>query len=101
MSTAYVNSPLLAPTPVPGLPLLGSLLDFRRDRFGLALRVSQDQGELAELRMGFFRVLLVSSPRIAHEVLVAQSDTFMKSPGLSIFARPLLGDGLLTSERDE
>jgi cytochrome P450 len=43
---------------------------------------------------------MVSSSSLAHEVLVEKADSFLKSAGLSVFARPLLGDGLLTSERD-
>ena len=101
MTNAAVNVPaLFLPPRVPGLPLLGSLLEFQRDRFGLELRVPREQGELARLRMGFFNVLMVSSARLAHEVLVEKNDSFQKSAGLSIFARPLLGNGLLTSERD-
>src|SRR5262249_45933450 len=34
----------------------------------------------------------------AQQVLVEHSDAFMKGFGLSLFAKPLLGDGLLTSE---
>jgi len=101
MTTAFVAPlPHLDPPRVPGLPLIGSLLDFRRDRFSLALRVARQQGELAELGMGFFKLLMVSSPAAAHEVLVEKADAFKKSAGLSIFAKPLLGEGLLTSERE-
>ena len=56
------------------------------------------RGDIAKLRVGFFRVTMLSSPELAHELLVEHPDAFMKSPGLSLFARPLLGDGLLTSE---
>jgi cytochrome P450 len=98
-AVAVPVSPYLPPR-VPGLPLIGSLLDFRRDRFGLALRIARDQGELARMTMGFFNLLMISSPAAAHEVLVEKADAFKKSAGLSIFARPMLGDGLLTSERD-
>jgi cytochrome P450 len=104
MSTAYVNPPVHVsthPAPrVPGLPLLGSLLDFRRDRFGLGLRIAREHPEVAELKMGFFTLLMASSPRVAHEVLVEKNDAFVKSAGLAVFARPILGDGLLTAERE-
>jgi cytochrome P450 len=43
---------------------------------------------------------MVSSPALAHEVLVEKEDAFVKGQGLSLFARPLLGKGLLTSEGD-
>ena len=101
MNTAYAEPPVMhLANRVPGVPLLGSLLEFQRDRFGLAIRVAREQGEMAELRMGFFTLLMASSPRTAHEVLVEKNASFVKSAGLAVFARPLLGDGLLTAERD-
>ena len=86
---------------VPGDFVLGNLLDFRRDRFAFSHRVARDHGDLAKTRLGFVRLLLVNSPALAHEVLVEKNDAFVKSAGLSVFARPMLGNGLLTSERDE
>jgi cytochrome P450 len=90
----------VAPSAVPGAFFLGNLLDFRRDRIAFSHRVARDHGAIAQTRMGVVRLLLVSSPAIAHEVLVEKNDAFVKSAGLSVFARPLLGNGLLTSERD-
>lgn len=84
---------------VAGLPILGSLLDFRNRRIELLHRVAREHGDIARFRMGVFDVVLVSSPALAHEVLVEKEDAFVKSHGLSLFARPLLGNGLLTSER--
>ncbi len=101
MNVAAVHQPpVFSPPRVRGLPFIGSLLDFRNDRIGLLLRVIREDGELARMKMGFFPVLLVSSPSGAREVLVEKVDEFRKSAGLTIFARPVLGDGLLTSEQD-
>ena len=101
MTTAYAPPAFTPQGPrVPGLPLLGHLLQFRRDRFKLAVAIGREGGDLVKMGMGFFDILMASSARAAHEVLVDQADAFTKSRGLSIFARPLLGDGLLTSERD-
>ncbi len=86
---------------VPGLPLIGNLIDFQKDRIGFATRVAREHGDLVEVRIGFIPVLMATSPALAHEVLVEKNDAFVKSAGLSVFARPLLGDGLLTSEREE
>jgi cytochrome P450 len=85
---------------VRGVPVLGSLLDFRADRFGTLLRIAREHGDAAWVRLGFFDRLVVSSPELAHELLVEKEDAFVKGQGLSIFARPLLGRGLLTSEGD-
>jgi cytochrome P450 len=86
---------------VPGHPLLGNLAEFRKDRIGLLTRLPQEYGDIARIRVGFFvSAVVVSAADLAHETLVSQNDAFVKSLGLSIFARPLLGDGLLTSEHE-
>ena len=85
---------------VPGLPLVGHLLSIRDHRLELQLRIAREYGDLARVRVGFFSPVFVTSPELAHEVLVEHADAFSKAPGLSIFVRPLLGDGLLTSERE-
>jgi cytochrome P450 len=86
---------------VSGHPLLGNLPEFRRDRAGLLIRVAREHGDIARLQIGFLmRALVVSEPDMARETLVEREDAFVKGVGLSLFARPLLGDGLLTSERD-
>lgn len=84
-------------THVPGHPILGHLLAFRNDRIGFQHDLAR-RGDIARLRVGLFKVTMLSAPELAHELLVEHQDAFMKSPGLSLFARPLLGDGLLTSE---
>src|SRR5262245_51799039 len=92
-----------APAPPPrlrGLPLIGNLLQVRYDRLGTQLRLAA-LGDLSTFSMGPLRLLMVSSGALAHEVLVEKEAAFMKSRGLSEFARPLLGNGLLTSEKDE
>ncbi|GAC1357274.1 MAG: cytochrome P450 [Polyangiales bacterium] len=89
-------------TPVPrvrGLPVLGNLLEFREDRSRLAVRVAREFGDIARLRLGLIPVTMISSPDLVKELLVDKEDAFIKAPGLSYFARPLLGNGLLTSEQ--
>jgi cytochrome P450 len=101
MTTSYAGTARAARRPrLGGNPLLGHLLEFRRDRFGLAQRMGKEDEELVAMRMGFFTILMASSARAAHEILVEKADSFVKSRGLAVFARPLLGDGLLTSERE-
>jgi cytochrome P450 len=84
-----------------GAPLLGNLLEFRADRIALQRRAADECGDLGYVRLGPIKALLVSSAAIAHEVLTEKADAFVKSPGLGKFARPMLGDGLLTSEHEK
>lgn len=80
--------------------LLGSLTELRRDRIGLMKRIPAEYGDIVRLRAGLFRPIVVSGADLCHEVLTEKPEAFVKGRGLSVFARPLLGDGLLTSERD-
>lgn len=81
---------------VPGLPLLGNLLAFRRDRIGLHERAAA-LGPIARISLAHVPLYVVSCGELAHEVFVEHADDVKKSAGLQ-FLRPLLGDGLLTSE---
>ncbi|MGE5181157.1 MAG: cytochrome P450 [Acidobacteriota bacterium] len=81
---------------VPGLPLVGNLLKFRRDRLGLQDDAART-GPIARLQLAHIPVYIVTDADLAHEVLVVQAASFAKSAGLQ-FLRPLLGDGLLTAE---
>ena len=83
---------------VPGLPLIGNLLAFRRDQLALQDRAAA-LGPLARLTMGPYPVYVVTAADLAHEVLVEHAARYRKSPGLG-FLRPLLGDGLLTADAE-
>ena len=95
--------PLPSAPPAPALsaahPVFGHLLEFRKDRLALQLRMAREERDIARLRFGFFPIVIVTSPTLAHEALTTKSASMIKAPGLSVFLRPLLGDGLLTSER--
>ena len=68
LTSALAPAGLTVP-PVPGLPLLGNLLQFRRDRLGLqdeAARV----GPIARLQLAHIPIYVVTDADIAHEVLV-------------------------------
>lgn len=87
-------APLIA-----GHPVLGNLSEFRRNRAEFLLQVARQHGGAARFRVGLFlRGLIVADPALAREVLVEKEASFAKGVGLSLFARPLLGEGLLTSE---
>jgi cytochrome P450 len=83
---------------VRGHLILGHLRSFRHDRVGMQLRIGRSHPDVAALRFGLVKVVIVGSPALAHELLSAKNESFVKAPGLSLFLRPVLGDGLLTSE---
>lgn len=88
--------------PIPrdrGTPLLGYLDDFKHDRIGLLLRIAKEHPEIVDMPMGIVRhFVTVTSPALAAEILVTKQLSFVKSPGLGLFLKPVLGNGLLTSE---
>lgn len=89
--------------PIPriaGHPVLGHLQAFRNDRAAIQLRVAREQPDIARLRVGFIPLVMITAPALAQEVLVAKHASFVKAPGLAVFLRPLLGNGLLTSEHE-
>jgi len=102
MTAAVENVPMRPARPiprVPGHPLFGHLSSFKNDRVGMLLRLAQTHPEIVEMPMGIVRrLVVVSSPALANEVLVTKQSSFVKAPGLAVFLRPVLGEGLLTSE---
>ena len=83
-----------------GLPVLGNFLDFRRDRLGLQLRAVLS-ADITRLRMFWRTVWCIGNHELAQQVLVTDEDSFIKGPALSEVARPLLGNGLLTAEKEQ
>src|SRR4051812_5820532 len=93
------STPVVATIPhVPGLPVIGNLLAFRRDRLAL-----QDEaatlGPIARFSVAHIPVYLVTDADIAHEILVDKAASFIKAAGMQ-FLRPVLGEGLLSAEGD-
>jgi cytochrome P450 len=82
---------------LPRLPVLGNLLEFRKDRLAMQAKLAA-LGPIARFHIGPIAIHAITDAAMVQEVLVDQADAFGKSRGLSVFARPLLGQGLLTSE---
>ncbi len=100
---ATASNALISPPPpvtsVPalgGLPVLGNLLEFRRDRLALQDRATK-VAPLARLALIHVPLYVTADADLAHRVLVEDAASYKKSAGLQ-FLIPLLGDGLLTSE---
>lgn len=103
---ATSSSPFVVPSRIvstipslPGLPLLGNMLDFRKDRLALNDRAAR-LGPITRLSLVHIPVYSITDADLAHQVLVTEASAFKKSAGLR-FMEPLLGNGLLTSEHDD
>jgi cytochrome P450 len=90
------------PRPAPGPRghrLLGNLLEIRRDRLRFVRRATARWGDLVAFRMGPRQLYLLNHPDHFRHVLCESPGSYVKGLGLTE-ARPLLGDGLLTSDGD-
>ncbi|MFJ5678685.1 cytochrome P450 [Streptomyces sp. NPDC093097] len=96
-------SPVRAAVPGPaGLPVIGSLLDLRRDSLGAFLRARREHGDLVRLEAGppglrsvFYAVF---APEGVQQVLATQAANFRKEHPLYEEVRQSFGNGLLTSQ---
>jgi cytochrome P450 len=70
------------------------------DRLGFLTKLKEQYGDVVYFRMGFEDVYLVSDPELIRQVLVTDHKNFLKGRGLERVKR-LLGDGLLTSEKEQ
>ncbi|HET6357783.1 cytochrome P450 [Streptomyces sp.] len=82
-----------------GLPVLGNIVDFRKDILDAMHQGWQEHGDLVRYRLGTVVVHGVSSPELAGEVLT-DSGTYGKL-GPDNPLRLILGEGLLTSDDHE
>jgi len=75
---------------------------FSVDRIGFLMGAAARGDDVIRMNRlgGLIRLHIITDAELAHEVLVEQASSFVKGPGLSFFARPLLGNGLLASETD-
>jgi cytochrome P450 len=89
----------------PGLPLLGSMLELRRDPMGAYLRAQREHGDVVRftagppgLRVEFYGVFSAAG---AHQVLGTDATNFRKDNKFYAETRESLGNGLLTSQDEE
>src|SRR5574339_1095927 len=81
----------------PGKPIVGHLLDFRRDPTKLLTTLARRHGDIVHFMLGPQDIYLLNHPDYIRDVLVTHNRNFMKGEGLQR-AKRLLGEGLLTSE---
>src|SRR5438067_2810031 len=88
----------LPPGPA-GSPLGGSLRDFMTRRLDFFLDVARQYGDLASFRFGPRRIFLASHPDLIEQVLLTDARHYVKHFGARMY-KPVLGNGLVTSEGD-
>ena len=76
----------------------GNVADFRRDRLGFLTDCARTFGDFATIRLGPYRIMVVSHPDAIEDVLVTQNRRFIKHFAIRKRTGRTLGNGLLTSE---
>lgn len=93
-------APATALPPGPrGTPIGGSLRRFMTQRLDFFRDVARTYGDLASFRFGPRRIFLASHPDLVEQVLVTDARHYLKHFGARLY-KPVLGNGLVTSEGD-
>jgi sterol 14-demethylase len=81
------------PTPpaMPGLPVLGNLLEFNRDRYGLLQRGYDTLGPIFSLRLGPKRAAVLIGPTY-HQVFFEETDHILSMGQAYKFLVPMFGE---------
>lgn len=74
-----------------------TVFELRRDPLGFLERIAARYGDIAHLRVGPYKLVVINHPDLFHELLVAKDASFVKGRALDQ-ARDVFGQGLLTSE---
>src|SRR3954470_1501989 len=97
---APLHSSLMHLTGPKGRPITGNLAEFRADRLAFFTRCAREYGDIVPLRLARYRCILLSRPDLVEQVLVQPPTApFIKHFGLRLY-KPVLGQGLVTSEGD-
>lgn len=89
-----MSTPKELPT-IPGLPLIGNILEYHHDLLGLFTKMAA-HGDMAACKVVGQRLILVNSPALVHELLIDHAHQVQKSDEFMDAADPLVGHGLLT-----
>lgn len=90
------------PTPpmIKGLPVLGSLLEWKRDHLGVFLRGYREFGPVFGIRLGPHRGVVLVGPEL-HDFYFRQVDRTLSVPELYRFVVPMFGDVMMAAtDRD-
>ena len=80
------------------MPFVGNALSFLSDPLRFLRQARQQNGDVVDVALGPMKVTLVSHPDLVEDILVTRSKLFQKDRFLQTTLRPVLGEGLLSSE---
>lgn len=80
-------------------PLIGSLLEYRRDFLGL-LRHIAAEGDIVRFKIMGQQLVMINSPELIQELLVTNGHKLNKSKDFLDASAPLAGHGLFTIKED-
>jgi cytochrome P450 len=80
-----------------GLPVIGNLLDYAKDPVAFYMKNGRKYGDIVYYEAGDYKVYQLGHPDQIKDVLVTHGRNFLKDPWTG-WLKPLLGEGLLTSE---
>lgn len=84
---------------ISGSPLVGNLPEYKRDRLGLLRRMAE-AGDVIGLHFGPFPGILFNRPEHVQSILVEHAYDFDKGVAIHNTFRPVVGDGIFSSEGD-
>ncbi|MBA2391864.1 MAG: cytochrome P450 [Ktedonobacteraceae bacterium] len=82
-----------------GTPILGNLPEYSRDRLTLLKRIAA-AGDVYGMHFGPFPAVMFNKPEHIHSILVEHAYDFDKGDAIHNIFRPVVGDGIFTSEGD-
>lgn len=100
MSQAISNLSHRTPPGPRGDWLLGSAHDFQQDLLGTMLRMQREHGDVVRYRFALWYGYLVNHPDGVKRILQDNNRNYNKDTFSFNLLRPMLGNGLLTSEGD-
>lgn len=103
MTTMTLRDKNTRPTPIPmeaGLPLIGTVIPMSHDPLGYLTRIVRKYPDLAGIKVMGATYYVISHPDLIEQVLVTHNQRFIKDKGLKVYAKPVFGNGLLSSDGD-
>lgn len=101
MATPTLEKPIKTiPYITGGLPFFGSLFEYQKDRLSLFERMVRECGDVAAMHFGPFSLTLFNTSEYVHSIMVEHAYDFDKGDKLHNSFRPIVGNGLFSSEGD-